>query len=608
MKKLIFIALLSLSLPVANCVYGQTQNIDSLMNVLETLTLTNEEKLALYVNIGDFYEKNNYDSCIKYSERGLLLAEKTNSKSQIAMFNKILGTVFYHIGSYDSSYVYLNKCLEWAIKLKDKRMEIAAYNQMGNMFSLKQEYQTAVDNYMKSLALNDSINRLYATTTLNLGILHRILHHWDIAENYINEALTIAKELNLEDIEMGASHALGSVFLDLNEIEKAGEFYKKSLELSRKLGDKRYERISNTSLATYYLIMNDYDEAFNYINESLRIAEETGAGIIAEYIKMASIYKSKKQYDACEESALKAWAIDSTSISEGSYAAYYLAVSNIHLGNKQKAEYFLEQFQSIVFHGNNEQMGEALANMQVKYETEKKEMRIASLEKERQMYVLLGVSGVFLAASLGIVLALTIRNARRKRRLIATEALQEGEIGERTRISKDLHDRLGGSLSAVKIGLKNEESLQVINDKIDTCMKELREIINNIIPISLQKFGMKGALEDFSADFSNLHFHFFGENGRINPNQEYAVYCCARELVNNALKHSGASNINLQLVQNKKYVTLTVQDDGCGFDEKNVQKGYGLENIRNRVTTCRGKLDITSAQGKGTETFIELKL
>jgi len=169
-----------------------------------------------------------------------------------------------------------------------------------------------------------------------------------------------------------------------------------------------------------------------------------------------------------------------------------------------------------------------------------------------------------------------------------------------------LHDRLGGSLSAVKIGLKNSESLQTINDKIDTCMKELREIINNVMPVSLQKFGMKGALEDFSAGFSNLHFHFFGEDRRINPNHEYAVYCCARELVNNALKHSGATNINLQLIQSRKHVSLTVQDNGCGFDEKAIQKGYGLENIRNRVTTCRGKIDITSAPGKGTETVIEL--
>jgi signal transduction histidine kinase len=78
-------------------------------------------------------------------------------------------------------------------------------------------------------------------------------------------------------------------------------------------------------------------------------------------------------------------------------------------------------------------------------------------------------------------------------------------------------------------------------------------------------------------------------------------------LVNNALKHSGATTINLQLVQSKKHVSLTVQDDGCGFDDKTVEKGYGLENIHNRVASCRGKLDITSSPGKGTETVIEMK-
>jgi signal transduction histidine kinase len=248
-----------------------------------------------------------------------------------------------------------------------------------------------------------------------------------------------------------------------------------------------------------------------------------------------------------------------------------------------------------------------MVDLQTKYETEKKEMRIASLEKERQLYVWLGVSGIVLALLLGFVLYLTIRNARKKRQLISSEAIQKGEIGERSRIAKDLHDRLGGSLSAMKIGLQNSESLHDINSKLDVCMKELREIMNNVMPISLQKHGLKGVLEDFSVEFANVHFHFFGEAMRININQEYAMYCCARELVNNALKHSGAATINLQLVQSKKHVSLTVQDDGCGFDEKTVEKGYGLENIRNRVASCRGKLDITSSTGKGTETVIEMK-
>ena len=185
-------------------------------------------------------------------------------------------------------------------------------------------------------------------------------------------------------------------------------------------------------------------------------------------------------------------------------------------------------------------------------------------------------------------------------------AVRKSEMGERARIAEDLHDRLGGSLASVKIGLENADSLQIISDKLDECIKEIREITHNLMPRSLRMFGMKKALEDITAGLPNVHFYFFGEEKRITDNMEYTVYCCAKELVNNALKYSGAVNINLQLVQSGMHVSLTVQDDGCGFDEKTVIKGNGIENIRDGIATCKGKVDIISSLGKGTETIIEL--
>jgi len=66
--------------------------------------------------------------------------------------------------------------------------------------------------------------------------------------------------------------------------------------------------------------------------------------------------------------------------------------------------------------------------------------------------------------------------------------------------------------------------------------------------------------------------------------------------------------VNLQLVQEEKYVMLTVSDDGCGFNEKAVKKGFGLKSIRNRVASCNGKIDIVTSPGMGTETTIELRV
>lgn len=180
-------------------------------------------------------------------------------------------------------------------------------------------------------------------------------------------------------------------------------------------------------------------------------------------------------------------------------------------------------------------------------------------------------------------------------------------LEDKTGLAQDLHDRLGGNLAAAKIELANHaENLYNVSDRLDSCIEEIRRVAHNLMPVSLQS-GLKTALEDFTAKFPNVRFHFFGEEKRLEKSTEYIVYCCAAELVNNSLKHSEAKNINVQLVWSEDYVALTVEDDGCGFDEKSVTEGIGLKNIHDRIASCAGKMNVVSSPGKGTETIIEIK-
>ena len=107
---------------------------------------------------------------------------------------------------------------------------------------------------------------------------------------------------------------------------------------------------------------------------------------------------------------------------------------------------------------------------------------------------------------------------------------------------------------------------------------------------------------------TNVYFQFFGENKRVENKNELMIYYCAYELVNNSYKHSGAKNIAVQLVQDDNRISLTVQDDGCGFDVDSVTHGSGLKNVHNRVTVLNGILDMTSSPENGTETIIELRV
>ncbi len=86
------------------------------------------------------------------------------------------------------------------------------------------------------------------------------------------------------------------------------------------------------------------------------------------------------------------------------------------------------------------------------------------------------------------------------------------------------------------------------------------------------------------------------------------IYRAATELINNALRHSGATIINVQLVHGADLISLNVQDDGNGFDPAAATGGTGLDNIRTRVAAVNGTLNIHSSPGEGTEVDVEIKL
>lgn len=586
-------------------VKGQSPNIDSLVNVLNTKELTDDEKINIYWTVSQFYLNYDYDECILYANKALLLAEKLGNKRGLATFNNLSGIAYYKKASFDTSYVHLSRYLEWAIKLDDRELIASAYSSLASMYKQQENYPTAMDYYMKSLAINDAVNRNRAIILTNLGTLHRALNHWDRAEEHLSEALEIAYKLDLKDIEMGANYTLGIIYSDKQDVGKAIEAFKKSLEISREINDIWYTLSSIQALATSYSDKQEFELALEYASEGLQIAEKSGNTpfLLASWLTLAEIYRKLKRYEDCQEMASKAWAVDSTSLNEGGHAALNLAISNIHVGNKQKAEEFILNYQDILFKANNKQMNESLASMEVKYETEKKELRIASLEKQRRLYIWLGVAGIMFTLLLGVVLWLKIRNSQKEKQLVASNAVQEGEMGERERIAGELHDRLLGSLSALKSEIDNTN----VGNKLNECIEEIRRISRDLMPLPLRN-GIKTALEDFTAQFSHVRFHFFGQEKRVEKRLEFVLYCCANELVTNAIRHSGAKNIHVQLVQGENHIALTVHDDGCGFDEKTVIKGIGLQSVQDRVASCSGKMNIFSSPNKGTETVIEINI
>jgi len=214
-----------------------------------------------------------------------------------------------------------------------------------------------------------------------------------------------------------------------------------------------------------------------------------------------------------------------------------------------------------------------------------------------------------------------IQELENEKQLIAARSLLQGQEEERTRLARDLHDGVGGLLSGVKLSMSNmkgnfflseENALAMSNVimQLDQSIAELRRVSHNMMPESLIKYGLKEALENYCETLNisgkiKVQLQTYGMEERMEQSNEIVAYRMVQELLNNVIKHADAKNVLIQLVRKQDHFTLTVEDDGKGFDPKEISSGAGLQNIKARAEYLNGTLDIVSSRGEGTSVTIE---
>jgi signal transduction histidine kinase len=204
-------------------------------------------------------------------------------------------------------------------------------------------------------------------------------------------------------------------------------------------------------------------------------------------------------------------------------------------------------------------------------------------------------------------------------------AIINTEENERKRFADDLHDGLGPILSTVKMSLSSlnaridDPSGMVIlnntNHLVNEAINTIKDISNNLSPHVLSNFGLASAISAFTTKINQtktvkIDFKTNMENQRFENDKEVVIYRATCELINNAIRHSGASTIEIELNKHEKFVTLQFYDNGRGFEisslKKEDNKGMGLSNIETRVKTVEGVFILESTLGKGTSALIKV--
>lgn len=218
---------------------------------------------------------------------------------------------------------------------------------------------------------------------------------------------------------------------------------------------------------------------------------------------------------------------------------------------------------------------------------------------------------------------LDVKGAEQK--IIAT--IMNTEDMERKRISKEVHDSLGQTLSAIALNMdKVNQEVSILSEKqqtrfgnltnlINQAVDESRNIAHNLMPSTLNDFGYSLAVENMidslkGATDTEFKFYTNYKSGRLDHSIELGLYRITQEAVNNSIKHAKAKTVTIQLMCYPDIIILTIEDNGEGFDLKNSDElsRFGLNSMENRARSLNAEFSLDSEPEKGTVITLQIHI
>lgn len=563
------------------------------------------------------YLQTDGDKSKAYAEKVVELSTKARAYNAHSDALRILGLNAYGHDDYDMAIEYFNEALSFTELMKgDKRYKESdvdnnlsnIYGSMANVYNMQDKASLAIHYYQLALPIFEKYGWNESTAILyyNIGELYNSMgNEAETEANYLKSA-EYAKASGDSLLIAMPNKGLAKMYSSKQEYDLAEQaaqvcynYYKNHIEEERNdyivtlliLARMQLNHYNNTDKCKDYII-----EAQSLINED--ISSETLGDFHNACCELAMHNKDWRKAEQHAWEAINAG--DAVTYNDlGSYV--YLTQIYAELGETEK----VKECVTTIFNGmlqfatSNYQSN--LAQMEVIYETEKKQATIENLKKERHWYTIGSILVGCILLLLIVLFFVLWRNVRQSKQNAIVRAKLDGEMSERVRIAHDLHDRIGGLLTAIKLNIEPDSQAAALAEQ---AQREVRNVAHNLLPDSLKRHGLKTALSDYCSTMKNVSFAYIGSEQHIN--NEDVVYCIVHELVNNAAKHANAQHIRVQLTVDDGFAMINVSDDGNGLIVNGNGEG-GLDYIRQRVDAIGGVISICSKPGVGSEINIELR-
>ena len=538
----------------------QTKSIDSLKLLLNKVQQTTT-RLDLMKEIGtQLVENGFYNDGLNWYFNALKVAEARRDTTSMAALCNNIAVIYTETDQNKKSYPFAEKAVQYALKRNDDKLKANAYNTLGNAYYADYKDSIALGHFNSSLEY-----RIRSADTAAIG---------------------------------AALKNLAGVYNEFGDQRKALQLTHMARVFRLRKGNADQKMSLFVTLSDLHFGIKRYDSAFYYLNKA------------SEYLNA-----SKNLYE------LK---------------SYYNSSIQVHR-QRNDLEKVISDMNSVLRIKDSildQESQKSMSELQTRYETEKKDdqLKIQKLELETKEKEAVYSKILFIGVVTIILLLFSFFFVRFKSKQKLKDEIDriekenvkkrvelETKEKERNRISTELHDNVGSSVSFIssKIDwlIKNRSfnesekvELLFLKDSSRDVMNRLRETLWTLNDKSISNTDLCDKLKVYLRKYilCTLNITDSLSTECILPNEDVlAIYRCAQEIANNINKHSEAQTVKIQFYSDANTkLKISFLDDGVGFEEENKEDSYGLRNIRNRLKDIGAKVEINSVKGRGTSVTI----
>lgn len=586
----------------------------------------------VYLDYGNyFYFVRDIERSKVYMKQAVEEAKRTGNRHIEDLANIRLIFSDYEQGFKEQPEKEFESLLAHSKKVKDDENTAELLNLMGVMAEEKNQLQVATRLYLEGLMFAETHNLSHypAVFMNNLGLMKVYTDQNDDALIDFQKALTLARKENDRRLINHIEINICLVYILKERVKEALVIFQDVLDYSRKNNHPRELSSAFVNLGSAFLNTGKPDMALSYMDSAITVmgSHHMYFELTKAYLGKAEVLVSLKRDKEADRNLVKVKELlEKTGSLEDKASYYLLSYRNEDARKNYKAA--LEDFVNYYKVKDSIQQnvnGKIIQELQLKFNVQKKEVELEKeksrslmLEKSNQeeryiKWLAIASAGVILIVLIGIISLSYSRRLHREQEQFSRQLIEKVE-DERSRISRDLHDDIGQSLSIIKSQISakaDKESPVHFEHALGRVIEQTRQISKTLYPSYLEKIGLTRSVAQLmesiqAATGIECSFEIVGAIEQVPVAVKTHIYRIIQECTNNTIKHAEATALKVSIVESGDEFQMVYQDNGKGISAKETN-GMGLLSIRERAKIINGFVNIDDKTQKGFKLVIKFK-